>query len=471
MTQQAIRKPDVIILGQGLAGSALAWHLHWAGQRILLIDRGESATASRIAAGLITPITGRRMTMAGEFDLLLNEAESFYRQVETATGQQLLDKQPSVRFFINDEERTLFLTERWPQRHGDVRLIRNAIGENLGFEMLNAARLKVTQFLDATRDYFTERQELVTADVDALTDMEISGEGVRIAGLNVSAARLAFCQGHQAQQNPWFPGVPDGASKGEILTVRLRGRTDQRVTHRGLWLAPVHGLQGENPAAEPTDIFIVGATYDREDLSDTITAAARSELLSGLAGIVSEPVEVLHQVAAVRAGMQRRRPVVAVHPQHPQLAILNGLGSRGALLAPHCAKELTTLLLGGTPPPPGKATRKKSLTQLAHSIVRRVLRPGDTAIDATAGNGHDTLFLAQQVGESGTVIAIDLQAEAIAATQTRLSRHGIGQVVCRQADHSTELYRLAGEPVHAKAVMFNLGYLPGSDRTITTARH
>ena len=188
------------------------------------------------------------------------------------------------------------------------------------------------------------------------------------------------------QQNPWFPGVPDGASKGEILTVRLRGRSDQRVTHQGLWLAPVQGLQSKNPAAaEPTDIFIVGATYDREDLSGTITAAARSELLSGLAEFVSEPVEVLDHVAAVRAGMKQRRPFFAFHPQHPQLAILNGLGSRGAQLAPNIAKELATLLIGGCPPPPGKATRQKSLTQLAHSIVRRVLRPGDTAIDATAG--------------------------------------------------------------------------------------
>ena len=111
MTQQLTHNKDVIILGQGLAGSALAWWLHWSGQRVLLIDRGESVTASRIAAGLITPITGRRMTKADDFDVLLNQAESFYREVEAATGQRLLDNQPSVRFFLNDEERALLLQE------------------------------------------------------------------------------------------------------------------------------------------------------------------------------------------------------------------------------------------------------------------------------------------------------------------------------------------------------------------------
>ncbi len=468
MTQQLTQNTDVIILGLGLAGSALAWRLHWAGQRILLIDRGESVTASRIAAGLITPITGRRMTRADDFDLLLNQAEFFYRQVETTTGQQLLDKQPAVRFFLSDEERTLFLTDRWPHMDADVRLIRNKAGTVSGFEMHKAARLKVTLFLDATRDYFTERQELVTADVDPLTDIEVSGEGVRIATQNVCAPHLVFCQGYQAQQNPWFPGVPDGATKGEILTVRLEGRTDQRVTHQGLWLAPVQVSANAKQAAAPADMFIVGATYDREDLSGTITAAARSELLSGLAELASEPVEVLDHVAAVRAGTKQRRPFVAVHTQHPQFAILNGLGSRGALLAPHCAKELAAILVGGCPPPPEKEMRKRSLTQLAHSIVRRVLRSGDTAIDATAGNGHDTLFLAQQVGVTGIVISIDLQTEALAATKSRLSQHGIPNVTCCQADHSVELRRLAGEQFRAKAIMFNLGYRPGSDRTITT---
>ena len=469
MTQQSLRKTDIIILGQGFAGSALAWRLHWAGRRIQLIDRGEPVTASRIAAGLITPITGRRMTKAVEFDAQLKEAESFYGDVEAAISGQLLDKQPAVRFFSGDEERTQFMTERWPHLQADVRLIRNLADEVSGFEMLQAARLRVAVFLDATRQYFTERCEFLAADVDPLTDIEVSGEGVRIASLNVSAAHLVFCQGHQRQQNPWFPDVPDGASKGEILTVMLRGRTDQRVTHRGLWLAPVEvSADGKQSATEPTEMFIVGATYDPGDLSDSITAAARLELLSGLAELVSEPVEVLDQVAAVRAGMKQRRPVFAFHPQHPQLSILNGLGSRGALLAPHSAKILATLLIGGCPQPTGKARRNKSLTQLAHSIIRRVLSRGDTAIDATAGNGHDTLFLAQQVGESGIVIAIDLQAEAIAATQNRLSLCGIRNVTCSQADHSVELYRLGGEQVRVKAIMFNLGYLPGSDRTMTT---
>ncbi len=482
MTQQAIRKPDVVILGQGLAGSALAWCLHWAGQRILLIDRAESVTASRIAAGLITPITGRRMTKAGDFELLLSEAESFYLQVEAATGQHLLAKQPAARFFLSDEERTLFITKRWPQQPPDVRLIRDETGEISGFEMLNAARLNVTQFLNATTDYFTARQELVTAGVDPLTDIEISGEGVRIASLNVSAPILVFCQGYQPQQNPWFPSIPDGASKGEMLIVCLRGRTDTRVTHQGLWLAPAHqSAVADSTASDSGNLFLAGATYDRADLSHTVTAAAREELMHGLAEMVSEPIEVLAQVAAVRAGMKQGRPVVAVHAQHPQLAIINGLGSRGALLAPTCAKELAARLFSSpgrcanTPDrarlaaPPSAIRKTKSLTQLAQSIIRRVLRPGDSAIDATAGNGHDTLFLAQLVGETGAVIAIDRQPEAIAATQGRLSQECIGHVTLRQADHSMELRRLADEQVRAKAIMFNLGYLPGSDKTVTTA--
>jgi predicted methyltransferase len=107
-------------------------------------------------------------------------------------------------------------------------------------------------------------------------------------------------------------------------------------------------------------------------------------------------------------------------------------------------------------------------TELAHDLVRRCLRPGETAVDATAGNGHDTEFLARQVGPGGRVIGFDVQARAIEATRSRLD--GLGEapeiVLCEESH-----VRLAERtPDGVGAVMFNLGYLPGGDRRVTTER-
>ncbi len=111
------------------------------------------------------------------------------------------------------------------------------------------------------------------------------------------------------------------------------------------------------------------------------------------------------------------------------------------------------------------------LTQLAHNYLARHLRPGDLAIDATAGNGHDTLKLAELAGAEGHVIAIDIQASAIEATQERLSAAGwLANCELLQADHAAALEALTAEKAgQTAAITFNLGYLPGSDKRIQTA--
>ncbi len=109
------------------------------------------------------------------------------------------------------------------------------------------------------------------------------------------------------------------------------------------------------------------------------------------------------------------------------------------------------------------------LTEQAHAIIRQVVRPGDVAIDATAGNGHDTRFLAELVGATGHVYAIDVQPEALRRTVALLNDAVLAHVHLVHHDHA-ELKAFLPEPHHGRiaAVMFNLGYLPGGDRLLAT---
>jgi hypothetical protein len=106
-------------------------------------------------------------------------------------------------------------------------------------------------------------------------------------------------------------------------------------------------------------------------------------------------------------------------------------------------------------------------TALAHLLLGGVIRAGDWAIDATAGNGHDTEFLAGCVGELGKVLAFDVQAAAIASARERVQLAGMGGQVEFFLESHSELGRHAGEGSVA-VVMFNLGYLPGQDHGLTT---
>lgn len=93
------------------------------------------------------------------------------------------------------------------------------------------------------------------------------------------------------------------------------------------------------------------------------------------------------------------------------------------------------------------------------------IKPGETAIDATMGNGNDTLFLCNTVGAAGRVIAYDIQSAAMEKTRARLEKEGVLERVDFKLASHEEMSQLADR---VGAIMFNLGYLPGGDKEITT---
>jgi len=114
--------------------------------------------------------------------------------------------------------------------------------------------------------------------------------------------------------------------------------------------------------------------------------------------------------------------------------------------------------------------KRTSLTETAHGLIRGHLRAGDLVIDATLGNGHDTLFLAQCVGDNGHVYGFDIQAAALNVTTQRLLEQGLNnRVTLFQVNHAEMRQHIPVEwQGHIQVIMFNLGYLPGADKNIMT---
>lgn len=107
------------------------------------------------------------------------------------------------------------------------------------------------------------------------------------------------------------------------------------------------------------------------------------------------------------------------------------------------------------------------ITQWCHHFIKQHVRPGDFCIDATAGNGNDTEFLCRLVGETGKVLAFDIQQAAVDSTRVRLKKNGlspIGQVILDSHSHM-EQYT---SPASVSCIVFNFGYLPGGDHALST---
>lgn len=455
-----------IILGQGLAGSAVAWTLHWFGQSVVLMDRGQPNTASRVAAGLVTPVTGRRLVKSADFDDYWAAATAFYRRVENITGRHLFAERDMIRLFSDRAARAEYRTrsvEQGQDPAGDWEgTLQQGGPDHVGVRIGPAGRLNVIEYLEATRKYFEGLSGYLQVEASLPEDFAVEESVVRADRFGLTADRLILCQG--AEISDWFPQVPNNPSRGDLLTVRIRNYDRPEVVHRAIWIAP-------NQDGTQT----VGATYDWNFADSEPTHKGRQELLVKLNALTTGTVDVEQHLSAIRPTMKDYEPMVGQHPEHARLFILNGLGSKGTLRSPRLAEELGAIMIQGSAPVPehsyarlsaGSEITAKPLTQQAQEAVADVVSRGDVVIDATVGNGFDTAFLSQAVGSSGRVIGFDVQSAAIEATHRRLIANGLTNVTLNQAGHET-MSTSAAEGTIA-AVMFNLGFLPRSDRTIVT---
>ena len=452
-----------LIVGQGLAGTLLAWRLLDAGQPFRILDRRSGPTASRVAAGLVTPRTGRRMTFHPDFPDDWHAARTCYTDLERRLSRSLWTEQNAIRLFVRRSDEQMFLQQR-AIPNTELTAWSGRIQKNgpcfQGVCMRPAARLNVRAFLDLSLDAFADRGLWLQDDLQLPDDLVLSPGGVRIPRLNLHAERVIFCQG--AASNPWFAGLPDHPCRGDILNLSLEGFLPSEVVHHSMWLAP-----------EPDGTITAGATYDWTVTENRPVAAGRREILRSVRRFTEGPIRVHRHVAAVRPTMKDRRPVLGHHPQHPRLWIFNGLGSRGVLTAPRLARILTSAMLNGTDIPQdlrpdrrrGSAPSFVPLTRQAQDHIAPHIRPGDVVIDATVGNGFDTVFLSACTGPTGQVHGFDIQQQAITSTARRLEAAGCRNVRLHQRCHS-ELSCVVQEPV--SAAMFNLGYLPRGDHTVIT---
>ena len=177
---------DTIIVGQGLAGTTLAWHLIEAGQRVLIIDAGEPVSASRITPGLITPITGRRLTPVDGHVEMHALAEPFYGRIGARIGRSLYRRHTAIRLFATAEQRAAWELQRADpavQAHvltpQPTPLLPDGLADapHGGFAM-HAAQVDVAAYLAASRAYM----QVVTATLDWRADVAFHADGVDVLG-------------------------------------------------------------------------------------------------------------------------------------------------------------------------------------------------------------------------------------------------------------------------------------------------
>ena len=297
------------ITGMGLAGSCLAWQRWFRGQTFTWLDDEREGASSRMAAGLINPVTGKNFNASWRLGEFLPEAEQFYGRVAEVLGRQLWFPLPVWRM-VGEKEWAKVGGKLDEARDWIERVEEDVPGWRAAVILRGGGRVATRAFCDGTRAFFAPVRSDATEG-----SREVLCEGA--AGL--IAGRLGT---HRC-------------AKGEILTVRADAWRDDRILiGAGGWLVPMG--QG---------LFKAGSTYVWDRLDGEPTAAGRARVEEILRALGGEDFEVVAHEAGVRPIVRKSQPVIGSLPDGR--VVFNGLGSKGALYAPGVSARLNEWLSDG----------------------------------------------------------------------------------------------------------------------------
>lgn len=333
---------DFIVVGQGLAGSLLGYWLEQQGQRCLFIDNPQQVASSDVAAGIINPITGRHFVKSWRVDDLLPFAEATYRQLETELGISFYHPRTLLRVLAKQGDEN-----DWLARTGDPAYApymaetakpgaykQHAAPCYAYGETLQAAQVDLAMLTAALRKRWQQQDQWLAEDFD-YQQLQLSDSGV-VYG-RFEARQLVFCEGWRLKNNPYFNYLPLQGNKGEVLIVSFPEVAFEKMLKQQLFVVPL------------TDGRCwIGSTSDNHFESDAPSAKGLAYLSDGLRDLMKIPYTLLDHRSAVRPTVRDRRPLLGRHPEHPALAVFNGLGTKGASLGPYWAKHIADHLLHGS---------------------------------------------------------------------------------------------------------------------------
>lgn len=328
-----------LIIGFGMAGASIAHRLDNASKDFTIIS-DDSQLATRTAGGVINPIALKRYKKAWNADLYYNTALSFYRNLERKLSVEFLKSKPifkalksaeDINNFIAASDR-LFLDQFLSSKLLNI--------ENLFKETKHIGEVKSTytidlvKFLNHSIQCFKSQFVFDTFRYDELKCLDNGSFIYR----DVEYENIIFCEGFGVVKNPFFNDLPLYGNKGEYIIISSKSlNLNDVILKSKYFLIPI----GQNR-------YKFGANYDREQLNNVPTSETKKHLIEELNKMIDCTYDVINQVAAVRPTIKDRKPIIGHHPEHKQMYLFNGFGSRGVLSAPSLSEQLYNFIFKNT---------------------------------------------------------------------------------------------------------------------------
>ncbi|MBK8563940.1 MAG: FAD-binding oxidoreductase [Saprospiraceae bacterium] len=331
---------DFIIVGQGLAGTLLSHFLLLEDQHVAVIDYPHPGRTSSIAAGLINPVTGRRIAKSWRFEELFLFAKQTYHELEVMLEANLWADRQIARALHNNFEVNEWLRRSSFAEFQDYLFDEPDMSQFEGKlhpphawgELRGVAQVALPVLIEKWQGHLSDKGMFILDNVD-YQQIEPTDGGVRYKGLQ--ASNLVFCEGAKAVSNPFFNHLPFVPTKGELMLIRIPELEFERILKHNIFIIPMEA-----------GLYWAGATSRYEFDGPLPSEYGRDFLVSELEKTLAVPFEIIEHLAGIRPTVADVRPFLGLHPDFPCMSIFNGLGTKGALMGPFFAKQMANYLLG-----------------------------------------------------------------------------------------------------------------------------
>lgn len=325
-------KYDYIIVGSGLASIMFAEQLRLHNKSFIVISN-RSQQASVVASGLYNPVVLKRFTATWNAATHLEKAIPKYAALEQLLGLKLDYVLPIHRVFNSvKEQNNWFLACDKPllTKFLNPKLVVNtnpSIKAPFGFGAVNlTGRIDTQTLIEAYRNFLIQSNRFKEETFE-YKDVIENSEGVAYQSLK--SKHIVFTEGFGIHKNPYFKYLPLEGTKGELITIHAPTLKLDSILKSSIFVIPME-----------EDRYLVGSTYEWTDKTNVPTDEAKTELLEKLERLIACEFEVVDQRAGIRPTVVDRRPLVGQHPNNKSMYVLNGLGTRGVLVAPSMAEAL-----------------------------------------------------------------------------------------------------------------------------------
>lgn len=325
-------KVDYLIVGQGVAGSCLALKLLEEKKSFRVIDEDKDK-ASTVAVGVYNTLVLKRFAQIWNAKEQLEGMFDYFGSFEKLLNKKIISQIPTYRIINNEQElKTLQKKAALPEMKdflsGEIIKDSNStLKAPLGFtEIKQTGRIDLKECVNSFKDYLISQDLYENEKFDF---SELKFQKKKIIYKNTVADKVVFCEGFGVKKNPYFNYLPVIGVKGEVLKIKTK-----EILPHGIWKAYNFLMPLED------GICYTASTYDREDLTSEPTENGKQEIIRHLKEIYDGEFEILEHTAGIRPTVVDRRPILGNHPIHANLFVLNGMGTRGTLLAP----QMTTFL-------------------------------------------------------------------------------------------------------------------------------